>query len=275
MSVPAVSAVEAFAAKWLAARPELAVALRFVDPHARDLRLAADGIGREIEHAALRIRDAAVATRKLEWWLAELEAMATGQARHPLTRALAGSVPAQRAPASAWAGAIAAALALREHAPASTLEDLLEPARRLHRPFVALAGLADALDVACAVEARALASAFRDALAIDDTLAAGRLPLPLDLLARHRLARGDLADAGAAREAVLGEHFAMLGARMGDLDVHRLPVLDAAALHAERWRCRRLARRPTDAARCADRLPWSTAWVAWRASRAQPASFLP
>ncbi len=272
MSARATPAAEAFAAKWLAARPELAVALRFVDPREHAWCLAVDGIAREIEHAALRIRDTTVATRKLEWWLAELDAMATAQARHPLTRALADSALAQRLPSVAWAGAVAAALALREHAPASTLDELLECARRMHRPLASLAASQDKVDVAAVVEARALASAFRDALAVDDALAAGRLPLPLDLLARHRLARGDLAVAGGAREAALGEHFSMLGARMGQLDVRRLPVLDAAAVQAERWRCRRAARRPADALRCANGLPWSTAWAAWRASRAQAAS---
>jgi len=264
MSAQALPDAQAFAAKWLAARPELAVALRFVEPRERAPRLAADAIGREIEHAALRIRDTAVATRKLEWWHAELVAMADGQARHPLTRVLGESALARRVPTSAWAEAIAAALSLREHAAASTLDGLLEAARRMHRPIAGLAGGIDAVSV---IEARALQSLFRDGLAIDDALAAGRLPVPLDLLARHRLSRDDFADAGGARTAAMGEHFAHLCARMRDLDTARLPVLDAAALHAERWRCRRAARAPGDAVRRTEGLPWSTAWAAWRASR--------
>lgn len=271
MSAQSTGDAQSFAAKWLAARPELAVGLRFVAPGERERSLAADCIAREIEHAALRIRESAVATRKLEWWLAELVAMSAGQARHPLTRVLADSTPARRVPSSTWGEAIAAALALREPAPASTLEELLEAARRLHRPLAGTVGPAHGIDVAGVAEARALAGAFRDALSIDDALAAGRLPLPLDLLARHRLARGDLVDAGGRRATALGEHFTMLGARMDALDVRGLPVLDAAALQAERWRCRRAARRPADPARAVDGLPWSTAWAAWRASRARSA----
>ena len=264
----AADASPGFAAKWLDAYPELGIALRFIDPGQRDARLALDCIGREIELAATHIRETDVATRKLDWWLDELDALAAGRPRHPLTRAH-GLAPALAAvPASAWRSIVSAALHLREPPPSASLDDLLVGSRRLQRGLADVAAQAFGDDAADAVaEARSLSSAFRDALAPAEALSGGRLPLPLDTLARHRLTRVDLAAPGAARDAALREHLDAIASRMAGIDAHRLPVLAATCLHVERWRCRRASRQPAPSTQGLDRMPLGTAWAAWRASR--------
>ena len=261
----AAGASQGFAAKWLDAHPELGIALRFIDPRERDARLALDCIGREIELAATHIRETDVAARKLDWWLDELSA---ARARHPLTQVDGLAEALAPVPASCWRDTVAAALAVREQSPAATLDDLLFAPRRLHGALADVARRAFGDDAIEAVaDARALASAFRDALAPAAAVAGGRLPLPLDALARHRLTRGDLAATGASRDAAVREHLAALALRMARLDGHRLPVLEAASLHAERWRCRRASRQRAPSMQGLERMPLGTAWAAWRASR--------
>lgn len=275
--MPVVVETHGFAAKWLEAFPELPIALHFIDKRERDARLALDCIGREIELAALRIVDTGVATRKLEWWLDEIIGAVAGRARHPLTQAPGFAKAASRVAASAWRDIITAALALREQTPASTLDDLLEGPRRLHRPLAEIVRIAfDDDGAGDAAEARSLASAFRDALGLVEALGVGRLPLPLDLLARHRLARGDLTSRGAERDASLREHLASLAQRMATIDARRLRALEAASLHAEHWRCRRASRQSAPMSQRLDGMPITTVWVAWRASRARrPRGSLP
>lgn len=264
----ATDASHAFAAKWLQAHPELGIALRFIEPGERDARLALDAIGREIELAATHIRETDVAARKLDWWLDELAGAAAGRARHPLTRTHGVAAALARVPVSAWREIVTAALNVREQPPAASLDALLAAPRQLHRALAEVGRRAFGDDAVDAVaEARTLARAFRDALASADALAVGRLPLPLDALARHRLTRGDLALPGAARDAAVREHLAMLEKRMALIDAHRLPVLEAASLHAEHWRCRRASRQRAPSMQGLERMPLGTAWTAWRASR--------
>lgn len=264
------AAFAGFESKWTAALPEFGLALRFIDADARPARSALACIGCEIEHAASHIGEVEVAAHKLRWWLEEFEALGHGHPRHPLTRTLAQHADAGRVPMSRWRQAIAAALASLDPAPPSTLDALLEAHRDLHRPFAAAQGdLFGEGDADAVAEARALRRALRDALAVHDRAADARLVLPLDLLARHRLSRVDLVSASPARESALREFAGLLATRFDEAG-QELPLLDAVAVHAERWRCRRLAaaREPLRRAPALfTTLPFPAVWQAWRTAR--------
>ena len=264
-------AFASFETKWTTAHPEFGLALRFVDAAQRTPRSALACIGYEIEHATFRIAETQVATGKLQWWLEEFVELGAGRARHPLTQALAASAVVAQVPMQAWHALIAGALAQRESEPASTLEHVLDGYRALYRPLDQVAGMlvADAGGEAT-VSARALSRAFRETIALPEVLARGQLVLPLDLLARHRLSRTDLANATRERAGALRDYLGSLAARMQALDVDALPTLDAVAVHADSWRCRRaaVARDPLAAgAESFARLPFSTPWAAWRSAR--------
>jgi phytoene synthase len=112
---------------------------------------------------------------------------------------------------------------------------------------------------------------LRDTAALTDVLRDGKLPLPLDLLARHRLARGDLAGASAARESALREWLAAVAARLSSATRERpIGAFRAAMAGANASRAARAARSatPLDALRGAStRLSLATTWAAWRAAR--------
>ncbi len=260
-----------FESKWAAALPEFALALRFLDAPGRRARSALACIGFEIEHAASHAGAVEVATGKLHWWLDEFGECAAGKPRHPLTRVLADEADLAGVPMALWHKAVNAALAVFDEAPAADFEALLEPHRVLHRP---LAGVGFRLfgegEVTTVGEFRALRRALRDALASRGEAGNRRLVVPLDLLARHRLGSADLAVASPSREILLADLAAHLAARLDALDHAALPLIDAAAFRAERWRCGRLAgaREPTKhAPMLFTRLPLSAAWHTWRAAR--------
>lgn len=265
------AAVAGFESKWIAALPEFGLALRFLDPDARVARSAFACIGFEIEHTASHIDEPEVAVRKLRWWLDELEGMAHGQSGHPLTQALVAHAPIDRVPTACWRRAIAAALSSLDAAPAADLEALLDGHRALYRPLAAVAthlfreGDADTIG-----EMHALRRVVRDALAGHAGSAERRLRWPLDVLARHRLSRADLAVASPAREAAARDLARTLAGRFDALDRNALPVIDAVTAHAERWRCGKLAASRAPSLRAPAvfmHLPFSAAWQAWRAAR--------
>jgi hypothetical protein len=102
------------------------------------------------------------------------------------------------------------------------------------------------------------------------------LPLPLDLLARHRLARGNLGSASAIRSDALRDWF---GALAGDLSAlvsrdalsaRPLGALRAAmaAIDASRLAAAAVANEPLAAIDAAlSGLSFRAAWSAWRAAR--------
>lgn len=274
--MPATDPCATFEHKWTTAHPEFGLALRFVPAPQRKARSALTCIGYEIEHAAFRLHEPQVAAGKLQWWLEELLAMRAGTARHPLTQALATTLPVANVPSALYQDLIVGALAQRDPEPAPSLDELLHGLLGFYAP---LARVEQSLTVEGDVdtEARigALSRAFRDALGLSDTLAGGRLPLPLDLMAHHRLSRVDLASPSAPRTEALRGYFAMLAERMEAIDIASLSSVPAAtSWHAERVRCRRAARafEPLAAGEAAiNRLPVSTVWAAWRAARRQRA----
>lgn len=262
-----------FEAKWSAAHPEFGLALGFVPPAARPAQSAFACLAFELEHAAFGIREAQPAAIKLQWWAEEFARAANGEARHPLTQALAAQPGYATLPLTLWHEVVVGALAQRDPEPAADRTALLETYAALYRPLAAIeARLFTPLDAVASARVRTLARALRETAALADALRDGRLPLPLDLLARHRLARGDLARASAPQAAALREWLNALQAECAELAAAHAPLgaLGATALHADRWRARRAARTEDPAAALQDgftRLPLGAAWAAWRAAR--------
>lgn len=269
-------AAASFEAKWALAHPELPLALRFAAAPMRPVVSAFACLAHEISHAAWHIVEPEVARSKLQWWAEELSAFAAGKPRHPLTMTLSTWPSMAGVTADAWSAVIAGALAQREMLPAASLDALLGGYRRVHGPLAVIeAMLHPKLDVEASTQAANLMRALHEATWMSEALARDRLPLPLDLLARHQLSRADLGQPGARRDAALREHFAQLASHMRALDRRGLAALTAAALQAACRRSQRAARAAdplVEAASKLDRLPFSSVWAGWRSARRMQAS---
>jgi phytoene synthase len=150
----------------------------------------------EIDECVREAREPAIAQLKLAWWQEEIDLLARGAPRHPVTTALAQSPALASAPA-VWLDLIRAARRELEPAPHVTVEVLLKhcvEAAALHE-LLALAFDA----VGAALEhARALGAAIVNARFIGSArhvVEHGKIELPLDLLAA----------AGVQPEALSGE----------------------------------------------------------------------
>lgn len=260
-----------FEAKWAGAHPEFELALAFVPVPQRAAYAAFSCIGYEIEHAAFGIREAQPAALKLQWWAEEFTRMREGGARHPLTRALAALPGSAAPPLAQWQAVVVGAFAQRDPGPAADAAALLDGYATLYHPLATLeAALFAPLDAATIARVRASGRAVREAATLADALRDGRLPLPLDLLARHRLARGDLAHASPAQTAALRDWLDVLRGWYAPLDAAGGGPLAAAGASADRWRLRSAARSgdPLATLRAAmTRLPLRASWAAWRGGR--------
>jgi 15-cis-phytoene synthase len=264
-------ALASFEAKWSLAHPELPIALRFSQSAVRPFESAFACLSYELGHAAFQIAEAEVATTKLQWWAEELTGLSSGSVRHPLTGLLADRASRSGLAGGQWNAVVAGAFAQRDSAPATTLDELLATYLRFHSPLAeieaTLFGRPHARDLA---HAAALSRALNEVIRLPETQARDRLPLPLDLLARHQLSRGDLGQSGGKRDNALREHLAAIANAMETVDRRGLSPLLGIRLHADQLRCRRAAKAAdplAESARNLDRLPLSSAWVGWRAAR--------
>ncbi|MFC4822217.1 squalene/phytoene synthase family protein [Dokdonella ginsengisoli] len=260
-----------FEAKWAAAHPEFALALTFVAPQRRDAQAAFACLSFELEQAAFATRDAEPAAIKLQWWAEELVRAGRGEARHPLTQVLATHAAFAAVAPARWYAAIRGALAQREPEPAADREVLLAGYGELYRPLADVeAELFGGVEASARARISAVARALRETAGLADSLRAGRLPLPLDLLARHRLARGDLAQTSPARAAALQQWASALASELGTISAKAAGVVGAAMRSADRSRARRAARADEPLAALNEalgKLPPAAVWAAWRAGR--------
>lgn len=272
----AADALSSFETKWALAHPELPLALRFASTSARPWVSAFACLTYEIAHAAFHIVEPEVARTKLQWWAEELSALSAGKPRHPLTQMLSAWEPMAALSTDAWSAVIVGAFVQRETPPASSLAELLAGYRRLLDPLAAIeVTLYPKLDVGASAEAAALSRALHEVTWIAEALVRDRLPVPLDLLARHQLSRSDLGQAGERRDVALRDYLAVLATRMRSIDRRGLSPLMAAVLQAVQVRSRRAARAVDPLAECAgklDRLPLSSVWTSWLAARRMQAS---
>lgn len=275
-----ITPLASFEAKWVAAHPEFGLALKFVAESERRAQSAFACLVYELEHAAFGIREAQPAAIKLQWWGEELARAAKHEARHPLTQALSDHPCFAAIPLAQWYGVIGGALAQRDPEPAADGQALLDQYAQLYAPLGVIDAQLFGGDARTTARALSLARALRETASLSDTLRDGKLPLPLDLLARHRLARGDLAETSAARSGALSEWLRRLAGEMLDL----LNVLEATAGVGKAGpgvlRSAMIAadsKRALQAAQASDplaainaalaRLSISVVWAAWRAAR--------
>jgi 15-cis-phytoene synthase len=264
-----------FEAKWSDAYPEFALAQRFVRDD-REAKLAFACLVFEIEHAAFGVREAQPAAIKLQWWAEELARAGTGEARHPLTRALGARVAADAIPQRLWQQAIIAALAQRDPEPAADTAALLETYAPLYAPLGAIESMLFGADAEAVARALALMRALRETAALPAALRDGKLPLPLDRLAQHRLSRGDLSTASPARADALRDQLRDLATRLQALlardaiAAHPLGVERAAMAAADAQRAHAAARAAEPLAALNEalgRVSIPAVWSAWRAAR--------
>lgn len=263
-------ALASFESKWSAAHPELALALTFVPAPVRDAWAAFACLACELEQAAFDTRDAEPAAAKLQWWAEELVRAGKGEARHPLSQALAQHPRFASVEASRWFAVIRGALTQREPDPAADRQALLDGLAALYRPLAEIEAELFGIDAAARARASTLSRAVRDTVALGDSLRAGRLPLPLDLLARHRLSRGDLSQPSPTQAAALQEWLRALADDFAAIPAVRLGAIGAASRTADRARARRASRAPEPQVALGEalaRLPLATVWSAWRAGR--------
>jgi 15-cis-phytoene synthase len=258
-----------FEAKWTAAHPEFGLALRFVAERDRSARAAFACLVFELEHAAFATRDAEPAALKLQWWAEEIVRAGKGEARHPLTQTLAAHPAfASIAPAS-WFAAIRGALAQRDPEPAADRAALLRNYAQLYVPLADVeATLFAGVDAVAIAQVATASRALQETASLSDSLRAGRLPLPLDVLARHRLARGDLARASSQQTAALTDWLQAIAGELTGVPPASLGTVRAALAAANRTRARQAAhaKDPLAALNAGfGRLPFGALWAAWRA----------
>ena len=271
-----VEALASFEAKWALLQPELPLALRFCQAPIRPLISAFTCLSNEINHAAFHIVENEVATTKLKWWAEELTGLSVGKPRHPLTEVLARFELIRSVHANQWASVIHGAFFQREAQPASSANAMMAMYLRVLGPLAEIeARLNSKLAPDALAQAAARARCLHETARLNDLLERDRLPLPLDLLAKHQLSRAELAHPSESRVLALREHFAGLAASFDAVDRNGLSSLAAMRLSADHQRSRRAARArdPLDEiTRNLDRLPLSSVWAGWRAARRMQAS---
>jgi hypothetical protein len=265
--------VASFVAKLEQAYPEFRIVRPLLERRAPSL-LAFECIAHELVQATFHLPEASVATSKLQWWREEFARVATGEARHPLTRSLdAGQ--RDRSGLAAFDALIDYAAQSRNAPPPRDFEAqraAVTPVfAAIERVRVAVLGTPETavqVQADLGVSTHLLRELARLPLADDVPESA----VPMQLLARHQATRAALAAPGAVRDAIAREQVADIAVSLATL----APAIAASAdwLARVRWRCeiRRVSPLPAAEPFAAlwarlERAPWNTAWVAWRALR--------
>lgn len=270
-------ALDAIAGKWIAAEPELGLALTFLPLSQRASQAAFACLQREIEHAAFAIRDNDVAVTKLNWWYEELLRGVAAEAHHPLLQALAADRNLADVAVPLWQAWVLGALAQREREPAADLDAMVSGYLTLHRAAAQVeAGLFGTFDIEIepAAELAACRHALRDIATCASVIEGGHLPLPLDRMARHQLNRDSLRSDAAPRRQALREQAGALAQRFKAIRRQgpRLGLIRQAGLGADLRRSLAAARADDPSVALAGdlhRLPLLTAWSIWRSALRQ------
>lgn len=255
-----------FVAKWLDAEPWHRLLLVFESPANRRARRLIEALGHELRGTALDSSDARVVAARLGWWMEEWQQLAAGTPRHPVTIALA-SIADQPIAAQAGAAWVDAATAL-----AIDASDPTTPARieRWQRYTQAQAAASQSWLRASGGDAAVHAASLlveRIGMRQAD-LKAGRLPVPLDVLARHGLTRSQFVDDDAATARALADYAGDLALSLGRSSAASAGSYRRAQAALARLRARGIAPTAASAASGAARLPpLRSAFAAWRAFR--------
>ncbi len=260
----------------LRARPELRLATPYLRTEDGIAQMALASIEQQWIDAVYAIGDTSVAARKLHWWADELDAAREGHTHHPLATALFASERARQIDPELWRAAIGAGLALREAPPARDFGDQVAAAEQFH-------GALARIEISLCFNAD---DAWRRAarLATLDHLLSALLHLhkpsvdndvlPMQLLARHALDRGDLASDSPARRAAVRDQLTDLHSAFADAMylAGPLPLLRELSSEADRSQLRRALKAPAPLDVLANprgRLGPVMAWRTWRAARRQ------
>lgn len=265
------AAFASFEQKWLEANPEQATVAVFLAPAERRRAAAFGSLVHELEQTAFGVREAQVAAVKLNWWRQELAAATAGASRHPIARELFDDERARKVDDSYWANLIDGALAQLDVGAASALDESIATLAAFYRPVASLEAALVAGDAARSdTNARLWISShmLRSAAAHPEH----ERTLPLDLLARHGLARSRLAEPGPERAAALRDFLGLLHA-----EVDGALAQAAGASLGRRVRARldrELMAKARDAADPAIILAehahgrrWRSLWLSWREAR--------
>jgi len=273
------AALQSYIDHWIGERPARLACLPFLAPHDADAGRALATLEHEVLGVLASVREPQVAEAKLSWWADEMAAVPAGKARHPLTQALASHAAVGRVDAALWRRPAASALAAVTAA--TPVDDAAQWALALAvcAPWAVLEvawWLGPDADSGVAAQVAALAWLVDDLLRLPDLGERSRLPLPMQRLARHGLARDDLAADTPARRAAVREQCAALAARAAAIrhQTAALPLLrgfdlrlDARAL----WQAARSANPLPALARRRGRPGPAALFAAWRAARASHA----
>jgi phytoene synthase len=263
-----------FERKWLDAWPEHRVVAVFLEPARRRGANAFGTLINELSQTAFHVHEPQVVAAKLAWWRQELADAALGTARHPVTQELFADDVARETDPTLWPALAEGALTQFDQPGAGTLAALIE---QLDPYYSAVARAESALLLGGdgSTEANAALWTFSHLLHELPMLARseGRLPLPLNLLARHGLTRGALAQPSPARSRVLKDFLDELV-----LEINGALGVASARTLALRTRVRLDRGLIAGALKTADPLPylaanaragyWPSLWAAWREARA-------
>ena len=267
-------AFASFEEKWLAANPEQATVALFLAPDAR-LRAAAFGsLVHELEQAAFGLREGQVAEVKIQWWRQELLAAASGSPRHPLSAVLFADPQTAKVDAADWTALCDGALAMRHVGAASDLKSLLSDYSALYAPVARIEAVlfdAPAAELSATAKLQTVSHLLLALRHLAD--APERLPVPLDLLARHELTRAALAEATPKRSELVRDFLDRLATALQSA----LAEAPRASL-ARRVRARLDLALMQSAVRAEDPLSavtaqpgaarWKALWWSWREARA-------
>ena len=274
------AALQSYIDHWIGERPARLACLPFLAPQDADAGRALAALEHEVLGVLASVREPPVAEAKLRWWADEMAAVAAGTARHPLTQVLARHAAAGRVEVALWKRPGEAALAAA--AAVTPVDDAAQWAQALAvcAPWATLEAAwwrGSGANSDEATQAAALAWLVGDLLRLPQRRQQQRLPLPMQRLARHALARDDLAADTPARRAAVREQCAVLAAHAAGIRWANaaLPLLRGFDLRLDARALRRAARHadplPALARRRAGRPGPAALLAAWQAARASRA----
>jgi phytoene synthase len=269
---PEDAAFASFERKWLEGNPEQAIVAVFLAPDERRRASAFGSLVHELEQTAFGVREPQVAAAKLDWWRRELSAGTGGTSRHPIARELFDDERARGLDDWLWSNLIDGALVQVDAGAASTLDESIALLGAFYRPVAALEA---ALVGGDAAQADANAHLWTSSHMLHSAAAqpGHEHTLPLDLLARHGLARSGLAGPSPQRTALLREFLGSVHTQISGA----LALAPRASL-GRRVRARldlelaARSRRSADPAVILASPPgarrWRSLWLAWREAKA-------
>jgi phytoene synthase len=267
------SAFASFERKWLEANPEQAAVLVFLPPARRAGASAFRTLIHELTQTAFGVREAQVATAKLDWWQQELIGAAAGNPRHPISRELFRDTRAATIDSDLWRALIDGAIAQIDAPSPATFDDLLSSLSNFFRPVASIEMRLAKNDTSQSdAVAQLWACSHLMRSAEDLSQSSDRVALPLDLLARHGASRAEMLEPCAKRSAVLNDFIATIRDTIAK-NQHLAPQAGLGTrvrARIDRWLADHAVRVDDPAqylSRHARNLRWRSLWWAWREAR--------